>query len=195
MILSTLGLNTLMFKDPYAKICYTSLLASQFDNVIYVDLDTVFTAYFMAGLIDATNHLDIYLPSEGKFTFMIKEVVASMQSRSVVIFDSVNSFYNMFRMQGMRIGNLNHLLSVIIMLLVRQGIDTGVPILATSMLRHRKVGGWIQSPASRRLLQHKSSVRLSVEIHNNKDVAVKIVEHESIPAGTELIYNNSIITL
>src|ERR671932_1081190 len=112
MILSTRGLNTLMFKDPYAKLCYTSLLASQFDNVIYVDLDTVFTAYFMAGLIVATNHLDIYLPSEDKFTFMIKEVIASMQSSSVVIFDSVNSFYNMFRMQGMRIRNLNHLLSV-----------------------------------------------------------------------------------
>ena len=183
-----------MFKDPYAKICFTSILAAQFDNVIYVDLDTVFTAYFMAGLIGETKHVDIYLPSEGNFTFMIKEVIASMQSSSLVIFDSVNSFYNMFRMQESRIGNLNHLLSVIMMLLVRQGIDTGVPILVTSMLRHRKDSGWIQSPASRRLLQHKSLVRLSVEIRN-KDLAVKIVEHESMPAGTELIYKNSMITV
>lgn len=184
-----------MFTDPYAKLCYTSLLASQFDSVIYIDLDTTFTAYFMAGIINSTaNHLDMYLPSEGKFTFMIKEVIASMQPGSLVIFDSVNSFYNVFMLQEMKIGKLNHLLSVLLMLLVRRGMDIGVPVLATSMLRYRKNHGWTQSPASRRLLQNKSSVRLRVEWHG-ANLAVRIVEHESIPAGTELVYNNSIITV
>jgi hypothetical protein len=80
------------------------------------------------------------------------------------------------------------------MLLVRQGVDTGVPVLATSMLRYRKDDGWTQSPASRRLLQHKSAVRLIVERHD-RDLAIRILEHESMPADTELIYNNSIITV
>lgn len=183
-----------MFSDPYAKLCYTSLLASQFDNVIYIDLDTTFTAYFMAELIRTGNHLDIYLPSEGEFTFMIKEVIASIQPGSLVIFDSVNSFYNIFSFQERKIGTINHLLSVLLMLLVRRGIDTDVPILVTSMLRYRKNHGWTQSPASRRLLQNKSSVRLRVEWHG-ANLAVRIVEHESIPAGTELVYNNSIVTV
>ena len=178
-----------MFSDPYAKLCYTSLLASQFDNVIYIDLDTTFTAYFMAELIRTANHLDIYLPSEGKFTFMIKEVIASIQPGSLVIFDSVNSFYNIFSFQDRKIGNINHLLSVLLMLLVRRGIDTDVPILVTSMLRYRKNHDWAQSPASRRLLQNKSSAKLSVGWHG-ADLAVRIIEHESIPAGTELIYSN-----
>ena len=60
-----------------------------------------------------------------------------------------------------------------------------VPVLATSMLRYRKDGGWVQSPASRRLLQRKSVVKLSVEWRES-DLALKVVEHESIEAGTDI---------
>ncbi len=180
-----------MFSDPYAKLCCTSMLASRFDRVIYVDLDTTFTAYFVAGLVN-TNQVDIYLPSEGKFASMIKEVLALMPTSSLVIFDSVNSFYNMFTAQ--KIGNLNHLLSVFLMLLVRQGVDAGVPVLATSMLRYRKDSGWVQSPASRRLLQHKSAVKLSVELDDN-DLALRVIDHDSMPSGTEVIYRNSVIAV
>ncbi len=195
-ILSSRALNTLMFSDPYAKLCYTSLLVSQFDKVIYIDLDTMFSGYFMEGLVSTKNRIDIYLPAEGKISSTIKDVLASMQSlqNALVIFDSVNSFYNMFKMRQTTLGNLNHLLSVLLMLLVRRGVDTGIPVLATSMLRYRKDRGWTQSPASRRLLQNKSIVKLSVE-RNNKDLVVKIVEHDSMALGTELVYKNGTVII
>ena len=84
--------------------------------------------------------------------------------------------------------------SVLLMLLVRRGVDENVPVLATSMLRYRKDGGWLQSPASRRLLQSKSAAMLSVERTGN-DIAVAVVEHESIPAGTQVVYKDSLITV
>jgi hypothetical protein len=189
-ILSTGGLNTLMFTDPYAKLCYTVHLASQFDRVIYVDLDTTFTAYFNARLVQ-TNRVDIYLPSEGRLAVMIKDVLESMRDSSLVIFDSVNSFYNLFPIRE-RVGSLNHLLSVLIMLLVRRGVDLNIPVLVTSMLRYRKDGGWVQSPTSRRLLQRKSIVKLSVEWHERRsDLALKILQHESIDGGTIFVYKGS----
>jgi len=191
-LLSTRGLNTLMFSDPYAKLCFVAHLVSQFGKVTYVDLDTTFTAYFNAGLVRADS-IDIYLPSEGRLVPMVKEMLESMTASSLVIFDSVNSFYNLFSGRE-RTGGLNHLLSVLLMLLVRRGMDESIPVLATSMLRYRKYGGWVQSPASRRLLQRKSAARLSVErIENN--LALTIVDHESIPAGTQVIYRNCLITV
>ena len=191
-VLSRGGLNTLMFTDPYAKLCYTAHLTSQFDRVIYIDLDTTFSAYFNAGFVH-TNSLDIYLPSEGRLAAMMKDVLESMDDSSLVIFDSVNSFYNLFPI-WQRMGSLNHLLSVLIMLLVRRGVDVNVPVLATSMLRYRKEGGWVQSPASRRLLQHKSAVKLSVDWHKS-DLALKIVQHESIEAGKIFVYKCNPITV
>ena len=191
-VLSMSGLNTLMFTDPYAKLCYMAHLTSQFDRVIYIDLDTTFTAYFNAGFLH-TNRVYIYLPSEGKLAAMTKDVLESMAESSLVIFDSVNSFYNLFPMRH-RMGTLNHLLSVLIMLFVRRGIDVNVPVLATSMLRYRKEGGWVQSPTSRRLLQHKSAVRLSVDWHKS-DLELKIVQHESIEEGKIFVYKCNSITV
>lgn len=187
-ILSTAGLNTLMFTDPYAKLCYTAHLTSQYDRVIYVDLDTTFTAYFNAGFLE-TKRVDIYLPSEGKLAALTKDVLESMYDKSLVIFDSVNSFYNLFPIRE-KVGSLNHLLSVLVMLLVRRGVDLNIPVLVTSMLRYRRKDDvWVQSPASRRLLQHKSVVKLSVEWSDNHDLALKVLEHESIEAGTIFVYN------
>jgi hypothetical protein len=137
--------------------------------------------------------VDIYLLSEGRLVPMVKDVLESMGTSSLVIFDSVNSFYNLFHAQD-RTGSLNHLLSVLLMLLVRRGVDESIPVLATSMLRYRKDGGWVQSPASRRLLQSKSAARLSVErIESN--LAVTIVGHETIPAGTQVVYKDILITV
>jgi hypothetical protein len=137
-----------------------------------------------------TNRVDIYLPSEGRLAVMTKDVLESIGDSSLVIFDSVNSFYNLFPIRE-RVGSLNHLLSVLIMLLVRRGVDVNVPVLVTSMLRYRKDGGWVQSPASRRLLQHKSIVKLSVEWRES-DLALKIVKHESIEEGKIIfVYNGN----
>lgn len=190
-MLSTRGLNTLMFSDPYAKLCFTVQLAFEYDKVTYIDLDTTFAAYFNAGLVQPGS-VDVYLPSEGRLVPMIKDALESMGRSELVIFDSVNSFYNLFPVQ--ETGDLNHLLSVLLMLLVRRGVDEGIPVLATSMLRYRKDGGWVQSPASRRLLKSKSAARLSVE-RAGSEIVVTVVEHESIPAGTRVTYGDSLVTV
>jgi hypothetical protein len=188
-----------MFSDPYAKLCFTAHLVSQFDKVIYIDLDTTFTAYFNSTLVKPREGsiIDVYLPSEGRLVPMMRDVIESMSRSQLVIFDSVNSFYNLFPAQ-VRTGELNHLLSVLLMLLVRRGFDENIPVLATSMLRYRKDRGWVQSPASRRLLKHRSAVRLSVERSSsgNDDIVVTIEEHDSLPTGTQLIYgkDNRLIT-
>lgn len=186
-VLSKKGLNTLLFSDPYAKLCCTSAFAGR-GNAIYVDLDTTFSAYLKAGIIKADN-IDVYLPSEGRLVEMLKDVLAKMQGRSLVIVDSINSFYAMYyghyRTNEKAGGNINHLLSVLLMLLVRQGVSLGVPVLATSMLRFRKEGGWKQSPASRRLLQKKSASRMEAERTGDK-ITLRVLAHESIPEGTEI---------
>jgi hypothetical protein len=166
-ILSTEGLNSLMFGDPYAKLCFTSLLVKsalpyyqpkklekpslqheqekQNQNpqgkkkrIIYLDCDTMFAAYLSAGFLfdlsngdssmanindnaasnnkhrDSSEHasdnenfirrseerssklIDIYLPSEGRFESLLGDIIASMPEASLVIFDSLNGFYNMY---------------------------------------------------------------------------------------------------
>lgn len=142
-LLSPSGLNSIAFKDPYAKLCFiTTLVKSMILNVtsqqhrphqdkdknknknkkiIYIDTDTQFTAYLKAGFIlrqeiedkrqeqrknssnvvgntdePSMRLIDIYLPSEGRFESMLGKVISSMPEASIVIFDSINSFYNVY---------------------------------------------------------------------------------------------------
>lgn len=183
-----------MFTDPYAKLCFTSLLTSSFQKTIYIDLDTTFTAYLQSGMIRPSGKLEVFLPSEGRLVQMIKDALSLMDSGSVLVFDSVNSFYSVFPSQEKTLGSLNHLLSILLMLLVKRGSDTGVPVVATSMLRYRHAGVWVQSPASRRLLQNKSSVKMKVELNKSGNLGLTILAHDSIPEGQELVLSERPVT-
>ena len=63
-------------------------LTSTYSDVAYIDLDTAFAAYHRAGLVRAGKKIDVYLPSEGRFMPMFKEVLATMNGRSLVVLDS-----------------------------------------------------------------------------------------------------------
>ena len=201
-IVSADGLNTIIFNDPYAKLCFTSMLVSKYQKIIYIDLDTVFTAYVSAGLLlknmnNADNTIKIYLPSEGRFEPLMMDIIDSMPGSSIVIFDSVNSFYNMYYKKidvhsGHGISNLNHLLSIFLMLLLKYGKILNIPILVTSMIRYKKDNIWVQSPASKRLLQKKSVVKLNVSIINEKDLSVQIITHPLLNSKTIIFQNQGI---
>ena len=201
-IVSADGLNTLTFNDPYAKLCFTSMLASKYQKVIYIDLDTAFTAYVSAGLLlknmsNPPDTIKIYLPSEGQFESLMMDIIDSLPDSSIVIFDSVNSFYNMYYKKidihsGHGISNLNHLLSIFLMLLLKHGKYLNIPILVTSMIRYKKDNKWVQSPASKRLLQKKSIVKLNVSIINERDLSVQIITHPLLNSKTIIFQNQGI---
>jgi hypothetical protein len=115
-------------------------------KIVYVDTDTTFTAYLLAGFIlknefiretkyapqkrhqyDTSSKqqssrindeyilkksnveneryedcvvnnkiIQVFLPSEGHFESTLGDVISSMQGASIVIFDSLNSFYNLY---------------------------------------------------------------------------------------------------
>jgi hypothetical protein len=201
-IFSTKGLNSLTYNDPYAKLCFTSMISSQCQKkVIYIDLDTMFAAYAKSDLISLLGNtkcsnktINIYLPTEDRFESILKEVVEDMYDSSIVIFDSVNNFYNMYYKKidinsGRGLGNINHLLSIFLMLLLKHGTHLNVPILATSMLRYKKYTEWIQSPASKRLLHQKSIVRLNVEMINEDDLSLEIIAHPT-RTSEKIIFQN-----
>lgn len=202
-IFSTKGLNSLTYDDPYAKLCFTSMIASRCQKkVIYIDLDTMFAAYAKSDLILSLRNtkkyinktINIYLPTEDRFESILKEVIEDMYDSSIVIFDSVNNFYNMYYKKidinsGRGLGNINHLLSIFLMLLLKHGTYLNVPILATSMIRYKKYTEWIKTPTSRRLLHKKSIVKLNVEMINEDDLSLEIVSHPT-RTSEKIIFQN-----
>jgi hypothetical protein len=188
-------------------------------RVCYLDLDTTFSAFVKAGLIlselalapidksknaftaqtleDIHKNIEILIPVMGSFESILSKVIESMSKFSLVIVDSLNSFFNLYYDEikietGHGLSSVNHLLSVFLMLLVKFGSDSRVPILATSMLRYKKNVDWVQLPASNRLLRRKSIVTLFVEMINENDLSIKVIDHPFRPKETLIFHDHGI---
>ncbi|HET9806558.1 MAG TPA: hypothetical protein VFP49_06600, partial [Nitrososphaeraceae archaeon] len=161
------GLNTLLFYNPYAKLCFTSTITSYFRKTTYLDLDTTYTAYIRSNLIKNYSLNDIYLftPSEGELESSINKILSDISNSSLLIIDSLNSFYNLYYkkidMESLKgISNIQHTLSNFLMILLKLCQSLRIPILVTSMIRYRKKKEWIKTFTNKRLLQNKSTVIL-----------------------------------
>jgi len=200
-ILGNSGFNTLVYDDAYAKISLIASIISEFQNqnqrlnrkkILYLDLDAAFTAYVKAGLIPSmeirkvdnniyqseSNTLKIYLPSEDLFDAIIVDILKSINECSLIIFDSVNSFYNLFYDKItnspnniLKIGNLNQILYFILMLILKHTSEYNIPFLVTSMVRYTRK----EVVTTNRLLSKKSIVNFYVKIENFNDLSVTVL--------------------
>jgi len=200
------GFNTLIFDDSYAKICLIASIISEFqckndndDNhhkVIYLDFDAAFTSYAKAGLIPTmkiqkindhfyeseSNILNIFLPTQDILGIITTDIIKSISECSLVIFDSINSFYNLFydrvvpSQNNTNIGSLNQLLYFVLMIILKHTSDYNIPFLVTSMIRYRGK----ELVTSNRLLSMKSSFNFYVKIRNVDDLSITVLKHPKL---------------
>lgn len=202
-MLNNKGFNTLIYDDAYAKICLIASIISEFQNqsnrvargkIVYLDLDAAFTSYVKAGLIPSmeiqriddytyqseSSALKIYLPSEDIFDIIMVDIIRSMNECSLIIFDSINSFNNLFYDKilhslnsQLKIGNLNQLLYFILMMILKHTSESNIPFLVTSMIRYKRK----EVVTSNRLLSKKSSLNFYVKIRNLNDLSITVIGH------------------
>ncbi len=212
-ILDNSGFNTLIYDDPYAKICLITSIILEFQNnteyqkkIAYIDLDAAFTSYAKAGLIpfieiekidddiyqSQSGGLKIYLPSKDILDFIVVDLIKSMEEYSLIIFDSINSFYNLFydkivpsSNNRLKIGSLNQLLYFFLMLILKHTSYCNIPFLVTSMIRYKRKG----VVTSNRLLNKKSSLNFYVKMKNINDLSVTIMRHPKINQKNFIIKN------
>jgi hypothetical protein len=90
------------------------------------------------------------------------------------------------------LGDINHLLLIILMLLLKNTHFSKIPLLVTSMIRFRKDAGWIRMPTSNRFLQSRSKVNLYVRMENEKDMSVSVLSHPRLIPQKMIFLNRAI---
>ena len=193
------GLNTLLFYNPYAKLCFTSTITSYFRKTTYLDFDTTYTAYISAKLIKNYSLKNIFLftPNEGELELSMNKILSDISNSSLLIIDSLNSFYNLYYkkidMESLKgVSNIQHTLSNFLMVLLKLCHSLRIPILVTSMIRYRKKKEWIKTFTNKRLLQKKSTVILFVEMQNENMLFLDIITHPTLLPTTLTLDNNNI---
>jgi len=193
------GLNTLLFYNPYAKLCFTSTITSYFKKTTYLDFDTTYTAYTKSNLIknSTLNDISLFTPNEGELESLITNIVSNISNSSLLIIDSLNSFYNLYYkkidMESLKgISTIQHTLSNFLMILLKFCQSLRITILVTNMIRYRKKDKWIKTPTNKRFLQKKSTVILFVELLSQNMFFLDIITHPTLLPTTLTLNNHNI---
>lgn len=190
----TTGLNSWIFDDSYVKICFLVMVLSRYDKITFIDFDTVFSAYYNTGIIKnefELKNIDIFLPDESEFINLIDKFIKSINKSSILVLDSINSFYNMYykksiQNQEMRISELQRIFSNFVMFLLKYCNESNISIIVTSFMSYKKEKEkkWILTIPNKRLLQKKSDVLLYIWENEKKDMYVNVLSHPIIGPKT-----------
>ncbi len=179
-MLSVEGINLLIAEDPYAKILFISnIIRSMKDSrVIYLDLDTLFTAYIRNDIIRLSNNkVDILLASNKGLEDMIAYAYAIADygaNLKLIVFDSIHGFYHIYAGKGKRfITRINQLLIFYISLLLNLSKAKGCPLLVTNV--KKRIDDKEPKTNINRYLLSRSSVMLYVKADNI--LSVNVLRH------------------
>ena len=180
-------INSVFYPDPFLKAGFISKLVQDTKlEVLYLDLDLLYSGYVVSGTIPTEKNLTLFQPTTETLYKMIKEIlVKASLSQTIIIVDSLNGLFNMLN----RKKNIGKTVMSIMMLLASMAKMTKSYLVITSMVRYKKEEGWILSPTGKRLIETKNSKKILLE--HGKDGIVLNMPSDSC----KLVIPSSLIPL
>jgi len=184
-LLSDLTLNVVLDEDNFVKTFFSANIVKSIlgegGSVIYLDLDTIFTAFFDLMVRGARNleRLFILQPnSEMIEKMMIYVCSVSSPYVKLIILDSITTLYHLLNRESS--SEINRKISTYLSLLQGLAKRSNIPIIVTSMIRAKKLKKneyktWFTSPTGgRALLEAKTIIKLT-RIHDH--IEINVINH------------------
>ncbi|HVZ62153.1 MAG TPA: hypothetical protein VG896_00525 [Candidatus Nitrosotalea sp.] len=164
-------INSVFYSDPFLKAGFISKLIQDTKlEVLYLDLDLLYSGYVVSGTIPTEKNLTLFQPTTETLYKMIKEIlVKASLSQTVIVVDSLNGLFNMLN----RKKNIGKTVMSIMMLLASIAKMTKSYLVVTSMVRYKKEEGWILSPTGKRLIETKNSKKILLE-HGKEGIVLSM---------------------
>lgn len=164
-------INSVFYSDPFLKAGFISKLVQDTElQVLYLDLDLLYSGYLVSGTISISNNVTLFQPTSETLYKMIKEIlVKASLSKTMIIVDSLNGLFNILN----RKKNVGKTVMSIIMLLASIAKMTKSYLVVGSMVRYKKEEGWMMSPTGKRLVETKNSKKILLE-HGKEGILLSI---------------------
>lgn len=164
-------INSVFYSDPFLKAGFISKLVQDTElQVLYLDLDLLYSGYIVSGTIPIENNVTLFQPTSETLYKMIKEIlVKASLSQTIIVVDSLNGLFNILN----RKKNVGKTVMSIMMLLASIAKMTKSYLIVGSMARYKKEEGWIMSPTGKRLVETKNSKKILLE-HGKEGILLSI---------------------
>lgn len=146
--------NFILSSKPFIKLEFLNSLIDSYDiPIIYLDFDLLYTGYVSSGMIKKNNKVRILRFDNTDFENHMKEIIEIISKEQVlVILDSFNVLYNMFRdFDSVRSINSS------IMLISSVAKNSKSSIIVTANTIKNEIGEWVLSPSGKHLIDSKNT--------------------------------------
>jgi len=92
-------INLISYYDSYAKIALINELNAESNKkIIYLDFDLLFSGYINSNIISESENLSLFQVQKQSWEYILQQTLLEISSnKSIIIIDSINVFYNLFR--------------------------------------------------------------------------------------------------
>jgi len=156
--------SIILCSDPFHKTEFLNRLINSIEHqIIFVDMDLLYTGYVESGMIRKKDNVIIFHPDKTNWKKELSNVITKIsKERILVVIDSFNGVYNMFDdLESVRFINS------CIMFLSSFGRETNSSVIVTGMAR-KKEENWIISPGGKQIIKStKTGVYFLKKIEKN----------------------------
>ncbi|MCP8304831.1 MAG: hypothetical protein H3Z50_05115 [archaeon] len=180
------ALNAILSEDNFVKTFFTANVVRsalrEGGSVIYIDLDTIFAAFFDLMVHGSTNLERLFILQPDRETIEKAMVyVCSISSPYVklIVLDSITTLYHLLDSEAP--SDINRKISAYLSLLQGLAKRSKIPIIITSMIRAKKIRktelkSWFTSPTGgRALLKAKTILNLR---RTSDHIEINVVKHD-----------------
>jgi len=146
--------SLVLCSEPFHKAEFLYRLMNSIENqIIFVDIDLLYTGYVESGMIKKENNVIIFHPEKENWEEKLTEIISKVsKEKFLVVIDSFNGVYNMFDdLESARFVNS------CIMLLSSIANQTDSSVIITGMARKKENVGWVISPGGKQIIKSEKT--------------------------------------
>ena len=183
-ILTQNKINSVLYSDPFLKAGFIAKLVEDLKlDVLYLDLDLLYSGYLVSGMIKTPQNLTLFRPTFEALNKTLAKILVDLSTKkSVVIIDSLNGLFNILNKKK----EIGKIVVSCVMLLASMAYSTDSYIVITSMVRFKKEEGWVLSPTGKRLIEAKNGEKILLE-KNDQGIVLNFLDKKEksiIPADS-----------
>ena len=166
-------INSVLYSDPFLKAGFVAKLVEDLKmNVLYLDLDLLYSGYLVSGTIKTPQNLTLFQPTSEALNETLTKILVNLSTKkSVVIIDSLNGLFNILNKKK----EIGKLVTSYVMLLATMAHSTDSHVIIASMVRFKKEEGWILSPTGKRLIEAKNGEKILLE-KNDQGIVLNFLD-------------------
>ena len=162
--------NMVFYENSFAK---TAFFTKEIPNweipIFYFDFDLQHTGFVRAGMIPSPKNLTLLCPVNGSLREDLKSVIEKIsKTRSLVIIDSLNGFFNLLEDQK----DLGRLINSFLMLLFSSAKYTKSTVIVGVLSKVNDENKWVLYNTGRHIIENEHFTKIQL-IRSENNILVK----------------------